>query len=103
MYSRFVNGKWEWYKSGDEKEDGKYVGEIENGLPNGQGTYTNKFGDKYVGEYKDGKRNGQGTFTYPSGGKFVGGWKEGKPWNGTYYDKEGNILGKWVNGKMIKQ
>ena len=105
IYSRFdyVNQKWGWYKSGDEKEDGKYVGEIENGLPNGQGTYTNKFGDKYVGEYKDGKRNGQGTFTYPSGGKFVGGWKEEKPWNGTYYDKEGNILGKWVNGKMIKQ
>jgi len=46
-------------------------------------------------------RSGQGTFTYPSGGKFVGGWKEEKPWNGTYYDKDENIIGKFVNG--VKQ
>ena len=32
--------KLEWCKSGDEKKSGKYVGEIKNGKPNGQGTYT---------------------------------------------------------------
>jgi hypothetical protein len=149
LYERRVNGKWEWYKSKKGKRDSKYVGEIENGKPNGQGTLsylsgtkyvgeykdgkkngqgtqTGSDGEKYVGEWKDGKRNGQGTETFPNGSKYVGEWKNGKEngqgtttfrdgdkyvgeykngktWNGTGYDKDGNILGKMVNGKFIKQ
>ena len=104
LYRRFVNGEWGWYKSGNE-EDGKYVGEIENGIPNGQGTTTwsGSDGEKYVGEYKDGERNGQGTTTFPNGNKYEGELKDGKPWNGTYDDKNGNIIGKYVNGEWIKQ
>ena len=75
-----MNGKYGQYEDGDEKNDGKYVGEIKNGLPNGQGTYTSSNGEKYKGE-----------------------WKDEKPWNGTYYDKDGNIIGKFVNGKEIHQ
>ena len=149
LYERRVNGKWEWYKSKKGKRDSKYVGEIENGKPNGQGTLsylsgtkyvgeykdgkkngqgtqTGSDGEKYVGEWKDGKRNGQGTETFPNGSKYVGEWKNGKEngqgtttfrdgdkyvgeykngktWNGTGYDKNGNIQVKFVNGKMIKQ
>jgi hypothetical protein len=149
LYERRVNGKWEWYKSKKGKRDSKYVGEIENGKPNGQGTLsylsgtkyvgeykdgkkngqgtqTGSDGEKYLGEWKDGKRNGQGTETFPNGSKYVGEWKNGKEngqgtttfrdgdkyvgeykngktWNGTGYDKDGNILGKMVNGKFIKQ
>ena len=35
----FINRdrKLGWYKKGDRKKDGKYVGEIENRKPNGQG------------------------------------------------------------------
>jgi hypothetical protein len=88
----FGKGKWE----GD-----KYVGEYKDGLPNGQGTYTFPDGGKYVGEFKDGERNGQGTFTFKDGEKFVGEWKDDKEWNITEYDKNGNIIGKWVNG--VKQ
>ena len=44
-----------YFENGDEDKDRKYVGEIENGLPNGQGTYTWSDGRKCVGEYKDGK------------------------------------------------
>ncbi|SVC48835.1 uncharacterized protein METZ01_LOCUS301689, partial [marine metagenome] len=40
LYGRSVNGKWGWYRYGDEEKDGKYVGEIVNGKPNGQGTFT---------------------------------------------------------------
>ena len=61
-------------------EEGTYTGEVSNNVPNGEGTYTFDDGDKYVGEFKDGEQ-----------------------WNGTDYDKDGTIEGKYVNGKYIKQ
>ena len=73
-----VNGESKWFEDGDEENDGKYVGKIENGKPNGHGTLTSPDGNKYVGE-----------------------WKNGKEWNLTSYDKYGNILGKWVNGEQM--
>ena len=75
-----------------------YVGERENGKYHGQGTLTLPDGDKYVGEWKDGKQHGQGTTTSSDGQKFVGEWKDGKTWNATQTDKEGQVIGKWVNG-----
>jgi len=39
---------------------------------------------------------------FPDGTKYVGEWKDGKTWNGTEYDKNGNIIGKWVNGVLQK-
>jgi hypothetical protein len=85
----------------------KYVGEYKDGIPNGQGTHTfgkgDFEGDKYEGEYKDGIPNGQGTYTSSNGEKYKGEWKDEKPWNGKYYDKDGNIIGKFVNGKEIHQ
>ncbi len=66
-----------WYEDGDEEKDGKYVGEIENRKPNGQGTHTYSNGEIYVGK-----------------------WKGGSPWIGTKYNKNGKTLGKWVNGKF---
>ena len=82
----------------------KYVGEFKNGkIWNGQGTYTFPDGRKYVGEYKYGKIwNGQGTQTFPDGRKYVGEFKDGiKHGQGTMYDEEGNLIGKWLNG--VKQ
>ena len=79
-----------------------YVGEFKEGKPHGQGTFTLPNGSKYVGEYKYGNRHGQGTFTFHNGRKNVGEWRFGKGWNTTNYDKEGNKLGKYVNGKWIK-
>jgi len=85
----------------------KYMGEWKDGKKHGQGTFTygkGKWeGDKYEGEFKVGYRNGQGTYTWSDGEKYVGEWKDGKMWNGTFYDKNGNIKGKVVNGKEIKQ
>ena len=79
----------------------KYVGEYKDGKRNGQGTITWSDGKKYVGEWKNGKRNGQGTQTWLDGRKYVGEYKDGKTWNGTGYDKNGNIQVKFVNG--VKQ
>ena len=75
----FINRdrKLGWYEKGDKGKDGEYVGEIENRKPNGQGTHTYSNGEKYVGE-----------------------WKGGMPWIGTKYNKNGEILGKWTNGKF---
>ena len=114
-----------WKSFGDKDTQPKYKGQVENGKPNGQGTYTNHDGEKYVGEWKDGEKHGQGTYTYHHGFKYVGEWKDnrkngqgtytltdghrfegewkdGKPWNLTIYDKYKNIIGKWVNGVLQK-
>ena len=78
-----------------------YVGEFKDGSFNGQGTFTFSDGNyKYVGEYKEGKKHGQGTFTTFEGDKYVGEFKGGNFWNGTTYEIDGNIFGKWVNGKL---
>ena len=72
----FYKEKWEGVESEDNEDFGKYEGEINNGEPNGQGTYNLPNGEKYIGEFKD-----------------------NKPWVITKYDKNGNINGKIVNGE----
>jgi len=76
--SKFLSGGKKWYKTGDEKTQGKYEGDILNGIPNGHGTITTPDGLKYVGEFKDGRRHGYGTSTSPEGSSYVGDWKNGK-------------------------
>jgi len=55
------------------------------------------------GNSRMGRMNGQGTYTWSDGSKYVGEWKGDEMWNGTIYDKDGNIIKKVVNGKMINQ
>ena len=62
------------------------------------------FGDKetqpkYQGQLKDGKPNGLGVLISTNGWKYFGSWKNGEIWKGTEYDKDGNIIYRWVNGK----
>ena len=63
------SGLERWETDGDPKKDNVYVGEIRDGVPHGQGTYSYPEGGRYVGESKDGKLYGQGTYTWPNGGK----------------------------------
>jgi len=67
-----------------------------------QGNFTFPNGAKYKGELKDGIPNGQGTSTFRDGGKYVGEFKDGKMWTGIFYDNNGNITGKFVNGVLQK-
>ena len=103
---RYYNEKWDGGESEDNKDFGKYEGEIKNGLPNGQGkiTYHNPFDGKpdgfYEGEWKDGKKHGQGTFTWSHGDNYVGEYKDGEEWNGKVYDKDGNTSYEKVNGEI---
>ena len=59
-------------------EDPVYVGEVQDGVPNGQGTWTHPNGDKYVGTWKGGKMNGQGTYTFSDGEKKPGYYMNGE-------------------------
>ena len=81
LYWKKVNGKLGWYEFDDEKiERTKYIGEIENGEPNGLGRLICDhyyFCDNYEGEFKHGIPNGQGTETSRFG-KYVGELKNGK-------------------------
>ena len=81
LFFREGNSGFGWYEDGDEKKDRWYVGEIENGEPNGQGISTSPDGHKYVGEFKNGNEHGQGTYTFEKGKyegfKYVGEWKDG--------------------------
>ena len=65
-----------------------------------KGTYTFPDGSTYLGGWKDNKSHGQGTYTYPDGRKYVGGWRDNKPWNGTRYDKHGNVSGLVSRGEV---
>ena len=63
--------------------DNKYEGEIENGKPHGNGTWTMSNGSTYVGQFVNGRREGIGTFTWSknsrkSGKSYVGEWKDNK-------------------------
>ena len=86
------------FSSGD-----KYVGGWKDDKKHGQGTDTSSDGGKYEGEWKVGKRHGQGTLTVPDLGKYVGEWKNGEMWTGIFYDNNGNIEVKLLNGKGIEQ
>ena len=77
-----------------------YLGEYKDGREHGQGTVTWSNGDKYVGEWRNGKNHGKGTYTWLDGKKVIGDWRDNLPWNTTFYDKMGNIIGKYVNGVM---
>lgn len=79
----------------------KYVGELSNGKPNGQGTYIRSDGGKYVGEFKDGKLHGKATWTGSDGYKYVGEFKNGaKEGKGIMYSKDGSksFEGEFKNG-----
>ncbi len=95
----FYKEKWEGVESEDNEDFGKYEGEINNGEPNGQGTYTWSDG-KYIGEWKEGKWNGKGTETFPDGKKYVGEFKDGsKHGQGTETSPDGRKYeGEWENG-----
>ena len=50
------------------------------------------------GNTRMGKSDGKGTQTFSDGGKWTGEFRKNKRWNTTIYNKNGNIIGKFVNG-----
>ena len=77
--------------------------DLEKGMGLSLGLFMHQMvGGVYQGEYKNNRRNGKGKRTYRDGSILEGYWKDNKFWNGTKYDKEGNISGKYVNGEWKK-
>ena len=85
-------------------KEGKYIGQIVNGLPEGKGIYFYDNGDKYEGEFKKGIRNGRGIFYYKrepyTGDRYEGDWKNGTmEGKGIYYSNKGDRYeGEFRNG-----
>ena len=128
LFERMGNGILVWSENGNEDYLVKYVGDIENMKPKGQGTITSPDGDKYEGEFKNGKKHGKGTLTSPDGSMYIGAFKSGKKHGkgkftspdgrkfvGEYKDDkkhgkgtftwsdEGKYEGKWKDGKFNGQ
>ena len=105
LFERMGNGILVWSENGNEDFRVKYVGDIENMKPKGQGTITSPDGDKYVGEFKNGKKHGQGTLTTPDGYSYTGRWNEGNH-NGlgteTFSNRD-KYVGEFKNGKKHGQ
>ena len=82
-------------------DDGKYIGQIVNGIKEGKGIFYYNDGDKYEGEWKNDTKEGKGVYYFKKGDKYEGDWKndnmEGK---GVYYYISGNRYeGDWKNDK----
>jgi hypothetical protein len=57
-------------------------------------------GFKYVGEWKAGNYHGQGLEYFFDASKYIGEFMDGGRWNVILYDKDGNILLRYVNGEL---
>ena len=52
----------------------------------------------YEGEFKDNEPHGKGVNTLPNGNVQEGEFREGGLWNGTYKDKDGNLISNVIEG-----
>ena len=60
-------------------DDGKYIGEVVNGLAEGKGTWYGFNGDRYEGEWRNDKNEGKGIYYFSNGGRMMGDYYNGNP------------------------
>lgn len=82
-------------------EEGKYLGEIENGVPHGKGKMFLNDLSIYDGEWVAGYMEGIGTMSWPSGKSYNGNWLHGEMNGyGSMKDPNGTIYeGHFLHGK----
>ena len=86
-------------------KEGKYVGQVINGIPEGKGTwYATKEpskGERYAGDWRNGKKEGKGIYYYNSGNIYKGDFKNGKKdGKGIFYYNNGDRFeGDYRNDK----
>ena len=84
-------------------KDGKYIGQILNGLREGKGIYYYKSGDRYEGYFRNGKQEGKGIYYYNDGDRYEGDFRNGKKeGKGIYYYNNGDrSMGDYYNNNQI--
>ena len=80
--------------------DGKYVGQVVNGVAEGKGTWYGINGDRYEGDWKFNKREGKGIYYFNNGNRYEGDFKNGiRDGRGIGYFKNGDKYeGEYKNG-----
>ena len=87
--------------------DGKYIGEVVNGLAEGKGTWYGFNGSRYEGEWRNNKKEGKGIYYYNNvpwkGDRYEGDYRNGKrEGKGIYYYNNGDRrMGDYYNDKPI--
>ena len=87
-----------------KKISGKYIGNCQNGLANGNGK---SFGeDTYIGTFKDGLPNGKGKYLFKNGDIFQGYWQNGqKDGKGkfiyTLNGEKNTLIGYWEKDEYV--
>ncbi len=104
LYREVPLSKWEqsgkkWMTEGDRKIHGIYEGEIMDGVPDGEGTYTWFNVEKYVGQFRKGFFHGHGKITFLSGITAEGVFRKNKEWETLHTQETGKVTGKFVKGR----
>ena len=72
-------------------KNGRYVGQVVNGLPEGKGIRYWNDGERYEGDFRNGKREGKGIYYYKDGDRYEGDHRNGKAeGKGIYYYNNGD-------------
>ena len=77
----------------------RYVGQLRDGQPHGQGAYLFSGGERYVGDFLHGLHHDQGLLVLEDGRRYLGEWKSGlRHGYGVLYDPEGQVEreGQWA-------
>ena len=80
--------------------DGLYTGDLDYGIPQGNGTKVWDDGAHYEGGWDFGNLHGEGTYTWANGTTYTGSWNQGQQHGtGTMTWSDGtSYTGEWVNG-----
>ena len=76
-----------------------YIGEHQEGLPEGKGKMDYGDGNQYEGEFHKGQMHGKGTYDFFNGAKYEGEWMNGlyEGYGKFYYTDGGSYEGEWKN------
>jgi len=70
----------------------RYVGQLRDGQPHGQGAYLFSGGERYVGDFIHGLHHGQGLLVLGDGRRYLGEWQNGlRHGYGVLYDQKGLV------------
>lgn len=80
----------------------RYIGNLINGLPSGQGEAIFLKGNRYVGNWINGRQSGYGEMFFSTGEKYEGHWKDNKQsgYGKMIFSVDKTYEGHWEDGKI---